>query len=307
MPPSIADLLPPETEGTKPISDSRGMSFARLGERDGPVVVVLDGPGSRGLARAAAGAAESLGLTLIAPDRPGFGGSPSGGEQTIADVCRDLLALVDALGVRRFGILGQSGGTPYSLGLAAAAGDRCTGVALTGAVIPLGEPDALDDVSGPMKPLFKVARRAPWLLRPLLSMAARQTRRDPAAAAKRYAQDLPDADRRILENPRMWAIHEKTSGEAISQPAAFATEVRRLTRPWDLDLTTLTAPVALWAGERDGTHPPSMSRRLAERLGGAPITLLPGASTFGLSAAYPAALRHAAALPAGDVREPATA
>jgi pimeloyl-ACP methyl ester carboxylesterase len=94
----------------------------------------------------------------------------------------------------------------------------------------------------------------------------------------------------------MWAIHAITSAEAMSSPAAFAHEARMLARPWNVDLAHVTAPTAFWVGELDPTHPPVMSRRMAQRLGGAPVTVVPGAATFGMLRAFPDALRHAARL-----------
>lgn len=278
------------------LADGRTLGYGLYGAADGPLVVVLDGPGSRGLGRAAAASADRLGITLLVPDRPGFGASTPVRRRSIAEVSGDLLAVIDSLGFQRFGILGQSGGTPYALALAGAAGDRVTGVAFVGAITPLGERDALDDVSGPMRTMFSLARRAPWLLRPLIGAVGRQTRKDPEAAARKYAEDLPPADRAVLDDPRMWAIHATTSAEAVSSPAAFAREARLLARPWDVDLDRVTAPVALWVGKLDPTHPPVMSRRLSERLGDAPVTVVPGAATFGMVAVYPDLLRHAAAL-----------
>ena len=208
-------------------------------------------------------------------------------------MARDLLALSDALGLDRFGLLAQSGGTPYALALAAAAGDRVTGLAFCGAISPLGEPDAMQDVGGPMKVPFTLARRAPVLLSPLMKAGARQVRKDPKKAAQRFADGLPPADRAVLERPEYWAIHEQETGSAIADPAAFAHEARMLARPWDVDLATITAPVAFWVGERDVTHPPVMSRRMAERLGGAPVHVVPEAATFGLLGVYPDALAFA--------------
>jgi pimeloyl-ACP methyl ester carboxylesterase len=288
--------LPPARTDELVLADGRILAYGLYGAADGPLVVVLDGPGSRGLGRAAAAAAERLGVTLLVPDRPGFGGSTPTPGRSIAAVAGDLLAVVDSLGFERFGILAQSGGTPYALALAGAAGARVTGLAFVGAITPLGERDALADVSGPMRTMFSLARRAPWLLRPLLGGVARRTRKDPEAAARKYAQDLPPADRAVLDDPRMWAIHATTSAEAVSSPAAFAREARMLARPWNVDLERVIAPVALWVGELDPTHPPVMSRRLAERIGGAPVTVVPGAATFGMVAVYPDLVRHAAAL-----------
>jgi pimeloyl-ACP methyl ester carboxylesterase len=288
--------LPTARDHELELADGRTLGYGLYGAADGPLVVVLDGPGSRGLGRAAAASAERLGVTLLVPDRPGFGASTPVAKRSIAEVSDDLLAVVDALGFRRFGVVAQSGGTPYGVALAAAGGERVTGLAFVGGITPLGERHALDDVSGPMRTLFSVARRAPWLLRPLIGGAARQTLRDPEAAARRYAKDLPPADRAVLDDPSMWAIHATTSAEAVSSPAAFAREARLLARPWGVDFDRVIAPVALWVGELDPTHPPIMARRLAERLGGAPVTVVPGAATFGLLPVYADVLRHAAAL-----------
>jgi pimeloyl-ACP methyl ester carboxylesterase len=291
---TITAGLPPSREGVAAVGDGRVLGYGLYGAHDGPTVVVLDGPGSRGLGRAAAAAATDLGVTLLVPDRPGFGESTPTPGRPIADVAGDLLALCDALGLERFGVLAQSGGTPYALGLAALGGQRVSGLALVGGITPLGEPHALEDVSGPMRTLFILARRAPWLLRPLFAGVARQTRRNPEAAARRYAEDLPPADQAVLEDPALWAIHARTSAEAVLSPAAFVREARMLARPWGIDLEAIRAPAALWVGELDPTHPPVMSRRLSERLGGAPVTVVPGAATFGMLPVFPEVLAHAA-------------
>jgi pimeloyl-ACP methyl ester carboxylesterase len=287
--------LPAGREGECRLSDGRTIGYGLYGAATGPLVVVLDGPGSRGLGRAMTAPADALGVTLLVPDRPGFGSSSSVPERSIPEVGDDLLAVVRSLEFESFGIVGQSGGTPYALALAVAAKDAVTGVAFVGGISPLGEPDALQDVRGPMRTLFQVARRAPWLLRPLIGAVARKTLKDPEAAARAYAKELPEADRAVLQEPAMWAIHTVTSAEAVSSPAPFAREARMLARPWRLDLAGVTAPVAFWVGELDPTHPPLMSRRMAERLGGAPVTVVPKAATFGMTSVYPDVLRHAVA------------
>jgi pimeloyl-ACP methyl ester carboxylesterase len=51
--------------------------------------------------------------------------------------------------------------------------------------------------------------------------------------------------------------------------------------------------VEFWSGTDDTTHPTAMSHRLAERLSGAPVHVVPGAGTFGLLPRYPEVLRFA--------------
>jgi len=287
--------LTPELDAAIELADGRTLSYGVVGDPDGAAtVVVLDGPGSRGLARAAGPAAAERGLRLIAPDRPGFGRSTPRPGRTFADVAADVLALADALGATRFGLLAQSGGTPYALALAAAAPARVTGLALAGGLSPLGEDDALEDVTGPMRTPFVLARRAPWLLRPLFAIAARGTRRDPERTARRFAGAAPPADRAALEDERVWQLHVRTTAESLEAPAEWAREAALLARPWGIDLGAIRAPVALWVGEQDVTHPPVMSRRLAARLGDAPVTVVPGAATFGLLPVLGDALAFAA-------------
>ena len=67
-------------------------------------------------------------------------------------------------------------------------------------------------------------------------------------------------------------------------------------KPWGVDLGAVRAPVAFWVGELDPTHPKVMSLRMAERLGGAPVTVVPGAATFAMVQVFPDVLRNAAAL-----------
>jgi pimeloyl-ACP methyl ester carboxylesterase len=279
---SLPDLALDEREASIHLPDGRTLSYALLGALEGPAVFVLDGPGSRGLARVAAAAAAALGTRLIAPDRPGFFGSTPVAKVSYGAVAADLVALADTLGLEDFGVLGQSAGTPFALALAAAGPDRVRGLALCGAVSPLGERGAMQDVAGPMRMPFRLARRAPFLVGPLFKAAARQVLRDPAKAARRFAADAPPGDARALARPELWAIHERTTAEAIREPAPFALEARRLARPWDVDLERIAAPVAFWVGDRDVTHPPVMSRRMAQRLGDAPVHVVPDAATFGL-------------------------
>src|SRR5262249_45219155 len=102
-----------QTEATATITlpDGRALSYLLAGADSGPVVVVLDGPGSRGLGRATDPTAREIGIRLLIPDRPGAHGSSAQPGRRIGDWPSDHLALLDALGIERAGILAQSGGT----------------------------------------------------------------------------------------------------------------------------------------------------------------------------------------------------
>jgi pimeloyl-ACP methyl ester carboxylesterase len=282
-----------QTETTLAISlpDGRTLSYVMAGADSGPLVAVLDGPGSRGLGRAAMPAARELGIRLLIPDRPGSHDSTPQPGRRIADWPADHLRLLDALGDERAGILAQSGGTPYGIAVAAAAPERTTGLALFGALAPLSDPAARREAGRQLRTGAFLARRLPFVLRAGLTRAARQLP-DSAIA------QLPEHERPFLDDPWIREIHLRTSAEILGSPDALIDEIRLLGQPWNIAPPPVSAvPTALWTGELDATHPPSHARRVAAWLGGdPPVTVVPGAATFGLIDVFPAALRLAGGL-----------
>lgn len=276
------------------LEDGRIMSFSVYGADDAPWIVVLDGPGSGGLALGSARAAASLGLRLPAPDRPGFGLSSVPEHGGITEWPRDCLALLDALEIERAGLLTQSGGTPYGLAAAAALPERVAAISMLGAIAPTDDPESVAELGKEVPGGIKLARRAPWLLRLALEPMARGARKDPEKVARRVAKDLPPADAAVVADPRLWAIHVGATAEILTRHKAIAREIGLLARPRGIDIASIRAPAALWSGERDEVHPTSQSRRLAAQLPGEPdVHVIGDAANFGLLPIYPDALRFA--------------
>ena len=276
-----------EHESTIELKDGRTLSYAELGS--GAPVLVLDGPGSRGLARAAA----RDGYRLIAPDRPGWGRSTPKADLTYASFAGDALELLDSLGVDRFGVMSQSGGTPFAMELVAGHPDRVHALSALGAVSPFAEPGALEGTAGPMRVMFKLGRRAPWLARFLIRRAAK----DPDKAAQQALKNLPEIDAEIMKDPAKQEINLRTTREIMTWPEGLVVEIQRMWRPWGVDFESIRVPVSFWTGTRDITHPPQMARRLADRIVDAEVHEVPGAFTFGLLPIYGDALEFCAGQP----------
>ncbi len=85
----------------------------------------------------------------------------------------------------------------------------------------------------------------------------------------------------------MWAIHVQAVPEIFENRRGLVHELRILTSPWSIDPAEVTAPVALWVGAEDKAHPPAHSHALAALLGGARVTVVPDAWTFGLVRSFP--------------------
>src|SRR3984957_14166607 len=168
------------------LPDGRSLSYLLAGADSGPVVTVLDGPCSRGLGRALGTPARELGILLVIPDRPGCHSSTPKPGRTVADWRADHLALMDELGVEKFGIVTQSGGTPYGIAVAGAAPERVTAHSLLGAIAPLAEKAQWRAAGKDMRMAAILSRRAPFLLR---------------AGFRQQYKKLPDSALGLLKGP----------------------------------------------------------------------------------------------------------
>jgi pimeloyl-ACP methyl ester carboxylesterase len=280
-----------EREGSLKLGSGRRLGYALYGARHGPAVFVLDGPGSRGLARAMARTASDLRLRLIAPDRPGFGASTPQAGRSFLSWPSDLVALADELDADRVGVVAQSGGCPYALASAYRVPGRVARVAVIGGIAPLTSRAVSAGMARQMRTTLLLARRAPWVLHRTLRALARQARRSPERVARRIAEQAPPADRRALADEELWQIHVRTTAEVLASPASIAFELGLLTRPWGFELSHLRVPVAIWEGELDTTHPPAMAFHLAEQIPDSELHLVPDVGTFGMIERYDEILR----------------
>ena len=106
-------------------------------------------PGSRYEAATWDAGARGHGIRLVAADRPGCGASTNQPNRTLLDWPADILALASHLGAAKFGILGVSGGGPYTLALLhALPATQCAGAAVVAGAGPDAEPPGAADGDG---------------------------------------------------------------------------------------------------------------------------------------------------------------
>lgn len=233
------------------LSDGRTLAYETHGDPDGPPVVFCHGtPGSR---RSAALLGD-LPLCVIAPDRPGIGGSDPNPELSFDAWRADVVELTDALGVESFGVLGFSAGAPFALAAGGAAGAER--VAL---VAPAGPPD-----TAPTDALELFGRHAPILLRGLFGLQRRIVGRKPESALSL----LTDADPASLSVPDDIDPVETMAEDVLLATARGGTwparELSLLSESWSV--TDPGVPVSVWYGRNDDNVPPTVATEVADRL-----------------------------------------
>jgi pimeloyl-ACP methyl ester carboxylesterase len=230
-------------------------------------------PGSRRFCPDAALTA-AAGVRLIAPDRPGYGGSDPQPGRTVADGAADLLEIATLLDVDRFSVVGWSSGGPYALAVAALHPERVGAVAVVASTAPDEEfPALLDGLS-------ETARER----------VARIRARDPSIPAELDARIQPYLDRpeSILEGgggdafdraPPVQAALAAMFEAAFEQGAAgWRDDWIAEDRPWGFRLRDVSPPVDIWWGDADTLTPRQHTDALVTGLGDvARFHLVPGA------------------------------
>src|SRR5919202_6400293 len=102
-----------------------------------PVVLLHAGIADRRMWAEHAGPLAEAGHRVVAVDLPGFGEAPA---SPTFDPWNDVLATMDALGLERAALVGNSLGGAVALSAAAAAPERVTHLALVSAFAPAVEP-----------------------------------------------------------------------------------------------------------------------------------------------------------------------
>lgn len=206
--------------------------------------------------------AERLGLRWVGYDRPGYGGSTPRPDRAIGSAAADVTAVVDALGIDRFAVMGHSGGGPHALACAALLPDRVLAAVSASGPAPYDAP-GLDWFDGMADP---AALRA--------AVAGREEREAFEEAEHQGEPGFIAVDEEALAGEWSWFI-EVVRPALARGPAPMIDDDLALVRPWGFDPATLTAPVLFLHGGSDRIIPASHGAWLAEQVPGGELDLRP--------------------------------
>lgn len=263
------------------LPDGRDLSYAQYGVENGPSVLHVHGlPGSRLEGALYHDAAVKLSLRALTIDGPGVGlSSPHIGRSAAIFAC-DVQCLVDDLEIKRWAIMGVSGGGPYALACAQSqpAGLRAVAMVATKGPHDIGR----DGMSTGNRVLFYCFEHYPWLARLIGRFSMRQrallTEDNPVEAmVKLHKSRLPQAlkpppkELEVLLDEKTMRMFWRSSCEFSKQgPDAFCEEGRIMTSDQDLRLQDIgdELPIRLWYGKEDQNVGPRMGTKIKARLGG---------------------------------------
>jgi pimeloyl-ACP methyl ester carboxylesterase len=247
------------------LDDGRALAYTEYGDPKGRSILYFHGsPSSRLEAGLLEPTAMSLNVRVIAPDRPGFGGSEFKPGRKLEDWPEDVIELADALELDRFAILGVSGGGPYVAVCALKIPQRLSAAGIVSGLGPADAPGVVDSMRRQNRQLLQLGRRAPWLVRILFWLTARAMKRDPDRVFDKMAAELPEADQAVLARVEYRKYLRATVLEAFRPGTrGAALETALYAKPWGFRLQDIKKEVHLWQGELDINVTPAMGRYLA--------------------------------------------
>ena len=252
------------------LPDGRKLGYDEHGSPDGKPVFYFHGsPSSRVESELYINddLLHSLGVRLIAADRPGLGLSDFQPSRRYLDFPKDVLALANHLNIERFAILAYSGGGPYGEACAFAIPHRLTRVGIVSGTAPFTQPGLTDGIPAENLRYFALSVEKPWLARLLLRTIGATARFAPDKMVANAHAALPEPDRLALNEPEDRAGFLKMILEALRQgPRGAQHDTRLMVADWDFHPQEIQMPILLWHGEQDKNAPIAMGRYMANAI-----------------------------------------
>lgn len=162
-------------------------------------------------------------------------------------------------------LIGFSIGAMVALRLAASRPDRIGKITLISPAAPLSLGAFLPDMAG--KPVFKLAKHAPAVLRVLAWLQGLGVKISPEVVLRRLFAKADPHERRLVAEPEVRKVLRAGLRNSFSKhPRSYVQAVCAYVGDWAGALPKVTCPVEIWHGEADTWAPIAMAEALTRAL-----------------------------------------
>jgi pimeloyl-ACP methyl ester carboxylesterase len=264
------------------LSDNRVLCIHEFGDPKGRPIFFFHGSGlgATGLFAASCDKeAQKRHLRVLAPDRPGLGGSTPKSGRSVLDWTDDVAQSADALRLGSFPVIAHSGGACYALACAWKLRDRISCVRLSSAMA--SRPIVTQDKAVPFAVkagTWFTAAMPRWVFSAMFKKIMRDMHNDPEKAGQAFLSRLPDCERPVLATADNQANLRTCLASALRQGTTWAIDdLHLILGEWGVVLKEVTQPVILWHGQRDSMASPHTAVALARLMPAAELKLVPQA------------------------------
>lgn len=253
------------------LRDGRWLGYIDYGDPTGQVVICCHGlPGSRlEFALYDEELLLTLGVRIIAPDRPGMGLSDYQRKRTLLDWPDDVVQLADHLGIERFAALGVSSGGAYAAACAYKLPERVTKLGLVSSVAPPEKESGVQWVGLHNSRAALLQKMFPLLLMgPVGGWVANKIRNHPVSYVRAVDRRLPQPDQVSDKSAIPVPVMQEAAVEPFRQGMRGYVRDQALVtgRTWGFRLEDIVTDSYIWYGEQDSLALPEAGRYLAQAL-----------------------------------------
>lgn len=268
-------MMPPPVEERRFMSfDGTEIAYQRVGE--GPPILLCNGLGGSWEAWSHQIQYFRNRYRILSWDYRGLYGSDTPASPNalrIVDHARDALSLLEEEGAERAAIVGWSMGVQVGLEMFRAAPEKVASIAMLNGVAgrPWDYVFNLSLVGRLLPPFLRTLRSAPRAIETLVRQATRLP--DPGEWLKRIGLTARTLDTQVVD--------ELVDKLRMLDMDTFLRLLERMGEhdAWDL-LSLIDVPVLIIAGSRDVLTPRSAAERMARRIRGSEIMIIPGATHY---------------------------
>jgi pimeloyl-ACP methyl ester carboxylesterase len=248
-----------ETDFTITLHDGRVLGYAEYGDSTGyPIFYFHGGQESRLSSLFMDSTAKMLNIRIISPDRPGIGLSTFQADRKFLDWGDDIIQLADSLKIIRYSIFGMSGGAPHVLACVFRDSSRIDNASIISGATPYDYKGTLKGMWFPVKLIHWFASmRKDKQLRKFIQNDFESLVNKPDKRLKQFQKYLPKPDKKLLtEFPDYGWEFINGSIESYQQGIdGVVQEWKLYVADWQMELSEVHFPIALWYGEDDKMAP----------------------------------------------------
>lgn len=257
------------------LKDGRRLGYAEYGDPKGKPLFYFHGwPSSRLGAISFNKAAKRQRVRIIALDRPGYGLSDYKKDRTLLEWSDDVVEVTKQLHIKKFSVVGVSGGAPYAAACAYKMPNR---LIKTGIVVGLA-PTTIEGVLEGLPPLSKFA----WRFYSKFPITAALASIEQLLEARKFFPTIitysfrAKADQEILGNKTIRDQLAENKKEAFRQgKMGPLLDLFLYTSDWGFRLQNITAKVLLWYGEDDKNVSLAMGKYYKSQIPRSILTVYP--------------------------------
>lgn len=252
------------------VDDKRRVAYCECGDPQGKPVFYFHGtPGSRYEPSFGDQAGKEYGYRIIALDRPGIGLSDYLKGRRLLDWPQDVKEVAKQLGVRKFGVIGASGGGAYTLACSYAIPEQLEFSVVMGSWGPVAAEPKLWEEMAPLDRFFgKLSGRSPWIFYlPFSFLGYAAKRMSPQGFMKSLESSMSEADKRLAADEEVAQFYADDIAEAFRQGVRGpADDAIILYREWGFKVEEIEIEVQLFHGEEDRFAPYSYALYFDEKI-----------------------------------------